>query len=148
MAEEGAEEEDGRRSSRPAPSLRRRPWRAVLAEVKGSGKVTSVSLSGAGGEGWSEEAGSGSLPLSAAAARERRREEGDGSIGGCWRGGAEEEAEELRRGRLEADEEAAAAARLRLLLRVSIQGARAREGRPVGRPAETRRRPAAAGACA
>jgi hypothetical protein len=87
--------------------------------------------------------------LSAAEARERRREEGDGSIGGCWRDGAEEEAEELRRGRLEADEETAAAARLRLLLRVSIQGkARAREGRPGGRPPATRRRAATADGCA
>jgi len=55
VAEEGAEEEEGRRSSRPAPSLRRRPWRAVLAEVKDWGKGTSASSSGTGGEGWSEE---------------------------------------------------------------------------------------------
>jgi hypothetical protein len=41
VAEEGAEEEEGRRSSRPAPSLRRRPWRAVLAEVKDWGKGAS-----------------------------------------------------------------------------------------------------------
>jgi hypothetical protein len=33
-------DEEGRRSSRPAPSLRMPPWRAVLAEVKDWGKGT------------------------------------------------------------------------------------------------------------
>lgn len=64
--------EPGRRSSRPAPSLRRSPWSAVLAEVKEGGKGAAESSSssslgrGAGGEGLEVEEGSGSLPLSAA----------------------------------------------------------------------------------
>jgi hypothetical protein len=63
VAEEGAEEEEGRRSSRPAPSLRRRPWRAVLAEVKDWGKGASESSSGAGGEGGGVAAGVGAGAL-------------------------------------------------------------------------------------
>jgi hypothetical protein len=38
-------DEEGRRSSRPAPSLRMPPWMAVLAEVKdwGKGMLASVA---------------------------------------------------------------------------------------------------------